>query len=133
MKALSSDQEHWNELLKSFIPENLSCRWREIRIDRTTRGFVNFSGLRVLLSIMVEGDNKKWLHVSYSYSSKLPTWSETRLVKNLFIGKDKYAYIILPSEDHYVSEHPYCLHLWHCLDDNPLPDFRKDFMGTKQI
>jgi hypothetical protein len=54
----------------------------------------------------------------------MPSWEDCRLVKDTFIGRDRRALQILPPASEYVNIHPYCLHLWSCLDGAGLPDFR---------
>lgn len=91
----------------------------------------NRFGVRALLSAQVELDGKRWIHVSVSRRDKrLPTWENLRIVKETFIGADKLAVQVLPRERDYVNIHPGVLHLWHCLDGDPTPDFT---MGTGSI
>lgn len=92
----------------------ISNSWRKIGDD-----------LQVLVSQSVEADGRMWLHVSMSRPSRLPTWQDVRRVKDAFIGKDKKAIQVLPSDREYVNIHPHVLYLFHCLDGDPLPDFRR--------
>ncbi len=87
-------------------------------------------GLTVITSIDNELDGKFWLHVSVSRKSRLPSWEDLRYVKDEFIGKDKKAMQVLPPQAEYVNIHDYVLHLWHCIDGDPLPDFTR---GTGMI
>jgi hypothetical protein len=87
-------------------------RWRSIN-GRTI----------VIASASVEGDGKRWLHVSVSHANHLPTWDTLRTVKDDFIGKDRKAVQIFPRASEYVNINPNVLHLWHCLDGDVLPDF----------
>ena len=80
--------------------------------------------LRVICSARVEADGKRWMHVSCSTPTRLPTWDELRLVKDTFIGRDRPALQLLPRQSEYVNIHPHVLHLWSCLDGDPTPDFR---------
>lgn len=89
------------------------------------RGRTN--ALRVLCSARVERDGKRWMHVSCSTPTRLPTWDELRLVKDTFIGRDRLALQLLPRQAEYVNDHPYTLHLWSCLDGDVTPDFRNEF------
>ena len=82
--------------------------------------------LKVICSAGVEADGKRWMHVSVSHRRRLPNWREYRLVKDLFIGKHRKAIQVLPAEAEYVNHHPNVLHLWSCLDGDPLPDFRRN-------
>ena len=81
--------------------------------------------LRVICSACVEADGKRWVHVSCSRPNRIPSWEELRLVKDTFVGRDRKAIQVLPSDAEYVNAHPYVLHLWACLDGDGLPDFRK--------
>jgi len=82
------------------------------------------SQLMVLVSGRREKDGKRWVHVSMSYPNKLPGWNVVRMVKDRFIGRDKKAIQVFPADTEYVNIHPFCLHLWHCIDGDGLPDFR---------
>jgi len=80
--------------------------------------------VRVLVSGTREKDGKRWLHLSISRPNRTPTIDELREVKFAFIG-DLKAMQIFPSRDEYVNLHQHCLHLFACLDGDPLPDFRR--------
>jgi hypothetical protein len=88
------------------------CRWQHLDYPLT-----------VISSVCYEDDGKLWLHVSYAHQKRMPTYGEMQLVKSMFIGEDKYAMMVLPPKDKYVNLHKYCLHLWHCLEGHPLPEF----------
>lgn len=90
-------------------------------------------GLAVIISASVEADGHPWLHVSLSRKKQLPSWSDIRLVKNLFIGGDRYAYQILPPQDRYVNINPFVLHLWSPLDHQPIPEFSGFINGVRSI
>src|SRR3990167_1384383 len=81
--------------------------------------------LTVICSARVERDGRRWMHVSCSRPSSLPTWEDLRLVKDTFIGIERKAIQVLPPQSEYVNLHPYVLHLWSCLDGDGLPDFRE--------
>jgi len=80
-------------------------------------------GLHVIESVHKELDGKSWKHVSVSRRSRIPSYEDLVLVKKQFIGEDKTAYQIFPKASHHVNIHPYCLHLWHCIDGDVTPDF----------
>ena len=82
-------------------------------------------GLVVIGTAEVEADGKRWLHVSVSRRSRMPTYEDLALVKRLFIGPARKAIQVFPPEAEHVNVHPYALHLWCCLDADPLPDFRR--------
>lgn len=105
--------------------------WRliEQRIDGEM--FHNIKkNLVVISSIGKELDGKTWQHVSVSHKKRVPNYNEMNYVKRFFIGEDEYAISIWPPKDKHVNIHPNCLHLWHCLDEYPLPDFTH---GLKMI
>lgn len=81
--------------------------------------------LMVLVSESVEADEKIWLHVSLSRPTRMPNWNELRRVKDAFVGKDRKAIQVFPKQDEYVNIHPHVLHLFACLEGDPLPDFRR--------
>lgn len=83
----------------------------------------HLSGLGVIVSVAKELDGKRWMHVSLSYRNRLPSYTDLVEAKNLFIGEEKTAYQVFPAKEKHINIHPYCLHLWHCLDGDPLPDF----------
>jgi hypothetical protein len=82
--------------------------------------------LRVILTVQRERDGRRWVHVSLSTPDRLPTWDELKRAKSIFVGDDRTALQVLPPLSEYVNRHPYCLHLWYCLDGDVVPDFRHD-------
>lgn len=88
------------------------------------------SEVTVIESVAKEQDHRRWLHVSLAHPRRLPTWEEVKMVKSIWIGDDKDAFQVLPRQSKYVNIHPFCLHLYHCLDAIPLPDFTR---GGKTI
>lgn len=81
--------------------------------------------LMVTMSESLESDGRTWIHVAFSRPTRLPSWSDMKRVKDAFIGKERRAISVLPRASEYVNIHPYCLHLFACLDDDGLPDFRR--------
>jgi len=80
-------------------------------------------GIVVIQSASKELDGKLWLHTSYSRKNRIPTYQDTQFIKKHFIGDDKKAISVYPKKSEHVNIMPYCLHLWTCLDADPLPDF----------
>lgn len=83
-------------------------------------------GLTAALSFSLERDGRLWQHVSISRPDRLPTYKEMCDTKDQLIGPDKKAIQVFAPKSEHVNIHPYCLHLWHCVDEDVLPDFRKD-------
>jgi hypothetical protein len=107
----------------------LPAPWREINPPFYGQRAYQRPGIAVIVT-EEEYEGNKWLHVSMSRRERLPLWSELREVKDIFIGRDKKAIQVLPPEKEYVNIHPYCLHLWHCMTKEVLPDFTQ---GTGMI
>jgi len=80
-------------------------------------------GLTVIVSVAQEADNRAWLHVSCSRPDRLPSYDDLCLVKAEFVGADRKAIQVFPAQAEHVNIHLYCLHLFSCLDEDPLPDF----------
>lgn len=69
-------------------------------------------GLLVLVSVSIMENGEKFLHVSVSRRSRLPSWDDLKRVKAAFIGEEREAVHVLPKASDYINLHPYCLHLW---------------------
>lgn len=80
-------------------------------------------GLLVIQSISREEDGRLWIHTSFSRRSRIPTYQDITFIKKNFIGDEQKAVMVFPEKEHYINIHPYCLHLFHCLNRNPLPNF----------
>jgi hypothetical protein len=100
--------------------------WNLIRREESGVHFLTPFGLSVIVSVCRENDGKNWLHLSCAYNDRLPSWRDLVYVKESIIGLEKEAIQVIPAKSKHVNIHPNCLHLFHCLDGNPLPDFRKN-------
>lgn len=87
--------------------------------------------LQVIVSASKESDGHEWIHLSATQrfgknKFALPSWEDLKELKNVFIGEQRYAYIVYPDSAHYVNIHAFVLHLWARMDGvNVLPDFTK--------
>lgn len=62
-------------------------------------------------------------HVSVSLLNRCPNWPEMSFVKNLFWKDSETVFEFHPSKATYVSNHPFCLHMWRdTLGDPRLPN-----------
>ena len=91
--------------------------------------------VQVIISVSYELDHKIWIHVSCSaFQGRipcLPSWEDMKRVKHDFIGPERWAYQVFPSEKQYVNLNPNVLHLFALLEGEPaLPDFTH---GIKSI
>lgn len=53
-----------------------------------------------------------WEHVSVSCKNRCPNWPEMCFVKDLFWEPEETVIQFHPPESSYISNHPYCLHLF---------------------
>ena len=109
-------------------PTELPQNWKIIKRSEDGAAYRNRTGLAVIISCCVEADGKNWIHLSVSKRKQYPTWDEFVQVKELFLGRESLALQVLPPRSEWVNDHPFCLHLYQCLDKRLTPDFRK--LGT---
>lgn len=81
--------------------------------------------ISLLVSIRKELDGKEWVHISIASPVRSPTWDDLILARDATVGRDKKAIQVLPPAKEHVDFHPLCFHLFHCIDEDPLPDFTK--------
>lgn len=88
--------------------------------------FQHINGLMVISSVVQDcaQDGRRWHHVSCSRVDRLPSYQDLQNVKRLFVGAERKAVQVFPRESEWCNDHPYCLHLWSCLDNDGIPDFR---------
>lgn len=110
--------------VRAELPRVLPPEWSLHDEGEDGARYVNRQdGQVVILSGATEQDGRRWLHLSCSGRTGPPSWWVLRRVKDIFLGRHRYAYQVLPPDSDYVNIHPNVLHLWHCLDEDPLPDF----------
>ena len=109
-------------------PTELPKNWKVMRINEDAGFYQNRTGLKVAISCCVEQDGRNWIHLSVSRRKTLPSWAELKQVKDLFLGINALAIQVLPPKAEFVNDYEHCLHLYQCLDERPIPDFRK--LGT---
>ena len=85
--------------------------------------------MSVIGSIAIEEDLRTWVHLSIAHRKRMPTYNDLAFLKKYWLGDDRKAIMVMPAKAEHVNIHKYCLHLWCCLDDDPLPDFTKG-MGS---
>lgn len=94
-------------------------------------------GVSVIFTASVEGDGRRWIHLSVSRPDRIPGWEDLSAVKRIFIGDERFAYqVIPPQREHYtLPDRPgrsgKVLHLWAPVDgEPPLPNFLAARGGT---
>jgi hypothetical protein len=90
--------------------------WSEFSAELMIGYYHPIMELSVLLSVDTLENNERYLHISASFPSHAPTYSDLRDIKNIFIGKEAEAFQVLPKESEYINVHPYCMHIWHKLE-----------------
>lgn len=112
--------------------ENLPNEWTIRDFDLNSVWLYNERrSLGVIISYQLVGENT-WLHLSVSHTKRIPSHNELKEVKFIFFG-DKKAIEVFPGKEEYIEDHPNCLHLYTCLDFDPLPDFRVRIDGKLTI
>ncbi len=116
------------EILKvNYLPRILPDGWAVVDhcLDGTRyrRHYPGGSFLVAICTFSRELDGRTWQHLSFSHSKRMPEWQELVDVKELFMGIESKAIQVFPPRSEWISIHPYCLHLWRCLDEDVIPDF----------
>jgi len=109
-------------LKNQYLPKILPASWRAVQEAMDGRAYINAWDMSVIVAFSRELDGKRWAHFSIAHKKRIPTWDELKDAKQLFLG-DLKAIQILPAKKEYVNIHLFCLHLFSCLDGDPLPDF----------
>lgn len=112
------------EWIDKALPWILPPDWKLVDTSLDGARFINKTKrMSVIASGNTELDGKRWLHVSLARPDFMPSYEDVKLVKELFIGEENKAIQVFPPKSEHVNIHVHCLHLWHCLDGDPLPDF----------
>ena len=108
-------------------PSVLPLGWELHEEGEDGYSFINRRyGQGIIMSEATERDGKRWRHFSMSCRTRIPTWEELVKAKEAFLGVESKAIQIIPPRSQYVNIHPNVLHLWVCMDGDPLPDFRNE-------
>lgn len=115
-----------SELIAGWSPPEPPVGWRvSLRGGDGCRYDHTIAPRTVIVSAAVESDGKRWLHFSMSCVSRLPKWDEFVAAKEAFLGPESKAIQVIPARSEYVNINPNVLHLFVCLDGDPLPDFTR--------
>jgi hypothetical protein len=114
---------HW---IFSKLPLVIPVTW-VVEADAVDgrRYFNRSTAHSLIVSGGTELDRRRWIHLSLAHPRRTPTWNELVGAKEFILGRDTYAYQVIPPRARYVDMHPHCLHLFHCIDCDPLPDFTR--------
>lgn len=89
--------------------------------------------IRVLASASINTDRKAWLHVSVSRQKRQPTWDDLVRVRDELFESEMLFVKIIPPRSKYVNINPNVLHVFHCFDGSPLPEFSDEIMGVRTL
>lgn len=87
--------------------------------------YLSHDGLKVIRTVHDDnewGDNRIWMHVSYSRKDRIPSYEDSKRVLRAFVGDELEAYAVYPPKARWVNVHPHCLHFWIPLEGPILPD-----------
>lgn len=85
---------------------------------------------------VIASNGEGWEHVSVSIATekRTPTWEEMCYIKSMFWDDEDPVMQLHPPRSQWVSNHPYCLHLWRPLrTDIPLPAPEMVGLKTRNI
>ena len=111
-----------------FKPELLDIKNTYILWHEKQDGYA-FVNKAIGITVIITGEvhnNKKWLHVSFSRKSRMPDYNDISRIKKDFFGDNRKVIMIFPEKENHVNIHPYCLHLFHCIDGDGLPEFSRE-------
>lgn len=109
----------WKREQRTVLP----AEWRCGEVFMQGAWYRSTDGLRAL--VVVEFiDGAVWLHVSFSRHDRVPSYFDTKRIKQLFFGPDRKAIMVFPSDAEHYNHHPNCLHLYAGPAAEALPDFR---------
>lgn len=122
--ALSdSDMRHIEREFAAILPRVLPAEWSLKNGYTNAAWFVSRGGMAVCLELESHDDGL-WLHLSVSRRDRDPSYADLKVVKGLFIGRERKAIQVFPADSEHYNFHPHCLHLWSPVTSDPLPDLR---------
>ncbi len=132
LPQLTDEQEERCEAEAERIRQVVPSHWQFIPGWDSGGRYVHLicPAMSVIFSVAYYGDGRCWIHASIARAKMMPTYEDVMKLKNEFIGMDRKAILVLPAVSEHVNIHEHALHLFCCLDDDPLPDFT---MGTGSI
>lgn len=112
--AMRGDGYAW---VWDFIPRRAPLGWRYVACEEAGNGVAasRKDGLRVIADGARKVDGLRWLHVSCSRESRLPSYHDLKDAKRTFIGDRLYAYQVFAPPARHVNLNE-VLHLWACVD-----------------
>lgn len=123
------------------VPENYRLKKGLLASDETfgCNGIFNIPmNHNTITAQCLVSDGAGFEHVSVTLLNKkvkfiprCPTWEEMCIIKDTFWDKEDCVIQYHPPASQYISNHPYCLHLWRPTDiEIPIPPMI--LVGTKK-
>jgi hypothetical protein len=112
----------WLAANRTYLGKSIPFEWVITQIKDNCASYRNLLSMLIVSESVHEANGQRWLHVSVSHSSRMPTWGELQTVKSIWIG-DRVAYHVLPRAVKFTedADDAYTLHLWCPLDGDPFP------------
>ena len=118
--------------MRSIVPLELSQGRLRVGSFRTDDSegcsgiFTLLAPTGAMLKVIASGgkyiETEGWEHVSVSLPDRCPNWPEMCFIKDLFWEEEETVIQLHPPRSTYISNHPYCLHLWrNTIDGHSLP------------
>lgn len=117
--------ETTDALVAEVLPRGAPAGWTLIARSSDGASYRHSNGLAAILSVANELDGKRWVHLSVSRSNRLPSWTELTEARDAFLGPEALCVQVLAPKSRHINIHAHCLHLWQCLDGDPVPDFAR--------
>lgn len=113
---------HWLAANRTYLGRTIPFEWIITSIRDDSASYRHLLSMLVVRESVHEYNGERWLHVSLSHSSRMPTWGELQTVKSIWIG-DRTAYHVLPRAIKFTEDRDdaYTLHIWCPLDSDPFP------------
>lgn len=110
-----------NWQLKNQLPQG----WETIKTRESGGAWKSPQKTLIVVSCWLNPDNKKYVHVSIFNQTHYP-WDELKEITELFLNdwNLEIQKVFKPEWE----DHPYCFHIFQCLDKAPVLNFRK--LGT---
>lgn len=112
------------------FPLVLPSGWRKTKSYTNAAWWKRYDDLAVCCEIEAHFGRaigiSQWIHISISRPDKDPSYRDLKAVKDIFAGPKRKAIMVLPAESEHYNFHPHCLHLFCPLEDDPIPDFRRE-------
>ena len=112
-------------MVDAILPSPVPKGWELVNRVGDGAWYRASNGLALCLTVAHEDDGKRWIHLTVSRVNRLPSWDELVAARDAFLGSEALCVQVLAPKSRHVNIHPYCLHLWRCLDGDPVPDFAR--------